>query len=72
VDDEVPGELLAIDGKVLAEVDAAALFPSEPARRDPAHERVRRVEQAREALAAANEPCLPPESSAATGAVVLS
>ena len=44
------GELLALDGEVLAEVDAAALLPCEAAGGDLADERVRGVEQVPESL----------------------
>ena len=64
MDDEVPGERLALDGEVLAEVDAAALLPREPAGGDLADERVRRVEQAPESLGAADQPGVAPERGA--------
>src|SRR6201987_1977512 len=69
MDDEVPGELIALDGEVLAEVDAAALLACEPARGDLAHERVRRIEQSPQAAAAADQPGIAPQRVPGIGRV---
>jgi len=64
MDDEVAGELLALDGEVLTEVNASALFPRQSASGDLANERMRRVEEAPESLRTADQPGVVPERGA--------